>query len=270
LRTPPAGYNVKPLSDAITQGLEAANNAAIRIRYLKGQYEALPQDQQYIVRLYLAWLFIYGMWMRFWAGPGNPWPTEWVEYGGRGGLCEVGARDEHVFIQQGVRTALIETYERIPGLKDWIEALPLLDYDFRTGEVQIATGTKNTTIKSIVDHIQLGDFCLAHGSDLILKTSYYLIARLLNLTTEAEFNSFIDTIMPAVLDIERQVVAYQLAQIKNRTNARDKVRALESRAAQLAGPIPKQPPFNPTAVRRTGHTDPHNRINFGDQDNRWW
>ena len=272
LQTPPAGYNVKELSAKVTEGLNAANNANILMRRLKTEYEAKPQDQQYVIQLYLAWLFVFGMWMRFWKGPGNAWPTEWVEGGGGGERCELGRRDEHVFIQQSIRTAISDAYEQYPGLKQWIENLPLLDYNFTTGEAQVATaGT--TTIKTILDKIQLGDFCMAHGSDLILKTSYYLTANILNLKTGADFNGFIERMMPALFDIERQVVAYQLAQIKDRNRARERVIALEARLNDLGPanapkPIPRQPPFNPNLIGRTGHTDPGigYEIRFGNGD----
>jgi hypothetical protein len=258
LQNPPPGYDVTELARKVDEGLNAANNAVIFVRRLKNEYDNKPPEEQYLIRLYLAWLFIYGMWMRFWKGPGFRWPVEWVEGGGYQDRCETGRRDEHVFIQNSVRTAITEAYERYPGLKQWIEALPLLDYDFRTGEVQIATaGT--TTIIGIIDKIQLGDFCMAHGSDLILKTAYYLIVSILNFRTGADFNRFIDEMMPNVLDIERQVVFYQLTQIKDRTSARG--RALEARLAELGTPtnprpVPKQPPFDPTLVGATGHTDP--------------
>ena len=286
LQTPPPGYNVRDLAEKVEEGLAAATNAARAIRRLQAEYQAMAPDQQYLVRLYLSWLFVYGMWMRFWRGPGHPWPVGWVEGGGGAERCEGGRRDEHVFIQNSVRTAIMESYEQHPNLKQWIEALPLVDYNFRTGEAQMATGGV-TRIIDILNRIQLGDFCLAHGSDLILKTSYYLIARLLGFTTEADFNTFIEGMLPALLDIELQVVNYQLHIIQERERkereeaqrrgqqfvetreVRQRVEALEARRADLLRPTPKQPPFRPTQIERTHHTDPGigHQIRFADDNN---
>ena len=269
LQNPPAGYKVGELARKVQYGLDALNNTTIIINRLRAEYNAKPADQQYIIRLYLAWLFIYGMWMRFWNGPGNPWPTRWVEGGGEGDLCEAARRDEHIFIQHSIYATIATTYEQYPGLKAWIEALPLLDYNFTTGEAAVATAGA-TNIKIVLDRIALGDFCMAHGSDLILKTSYYLIARILNLTTGAQFNEFINNMLTALLDIERQTVVYQLTLIKDRTKARERVATLEARRDVLNRPTPAQPPFDPTTVGKTGHTDPNLgwEIRFGDEGRR--
>ena len=268
LQNPPPRYDIGQLAVKVNDGLNAANNANVLMRRLKGEYDAKPDDQKYIIRLYLAWLFVFGMWMRFWRGPGNRWPTQWVEGGGGGDRCETGRRDEYVFIQQSIRTAISDAYEKMPGLKAWIETLPLLDYNFTTGEAQVATaGT--STIVTVLNRIQLGDFCMAHGSDLILKTSYYLIARILNFTTGVQFNGFIDEMLPALLNIEGQVVNYQLAVLaKQNVKTGARKQALEARQADLARPTPKQPPFDPTAIGGTGHTDPQlgYEIRFGDNN----
>jgi len=42
--------------------------------YLKRQYDSFTNNQKEIVHKYIAWLFMYSMWMRFWKGPGFPWP----------------------------------------------------------------------------------------------------------------------------------------------------------------------------------------------------
>lgn len=279
LQNAPAGYNVRDLLARVQEGLTAATQATTALRRLRAEYDAKSDVEQGLIRLYLAWLFVYGMWMRFWRGPGTPWPVGWVEGGGGAELCQAGRRDEHIFIQNAVRTAITNEYEKAayPGLRQWIEALPLIDYNFHSGEAKMAHAGA-TTIKTVLDRIQLGDFCMAHGSDLILKTSYYLIARLLGFATEGEFNQFIDVMLPVLVNIEQQVVANELAAIAAREQAardrairegkrfnldalrthevRNRIEALEARRTALAQPMPRQPPFRPTLVERTGHTDP--------------
>ena len=264
LRNAPIRYKVIPLLAKVDQGLEAANNAVILMRRLRTQYEAMDDASKYIIRLYLSWLFVFGMWLRYWNGPGNPWPTRWMDGGGQNELCEGARRDEHTFIQQSIRTAIIEAYEKDPELQQWIEALPLVDYNFRSGEPAIATGGV-TTIKTILDNIQLGNFCIPHGSDLILRTSYFLINRILGFNTVPEFNNFINEMLVPLTDIERQVVDYQLQTIKD--NKGNRVATLRSRQAKLALPLPKQPLFDPNTVDNTQHTDPNlgDQIRFGDR-----
>jgi hypothetical protein len=260
LQNPPAGYDVKPLLDKIEEGLNAANNAVRIVRRLKAEYATKPADQQYAIQLYLAWMFMYGMWMRFWKGPGFPWPVGWVEGGGGGERCELGRRDEHMVIQQSLRGVIRNYYDDLPGLKEWIENLPLIDYDFTTGEVKIATGGA-TTIKTILDNVENANFCMAHGSDLIIRTAYYLIVSIFEFKTGADFNGFIDRMMPPVLHLEREIIDFQYDQIVNLPTddplrAPKRMKALEARRIELAKPIPRQPPFVPTQVRATGHTDP--------------
>jgi len=254
LRNPPRGYDVESLLIQVNEGIDAADNTKLKLRTLKTQYQKLPEDAKYLVRYYLAWIFVYGMWMRFWKGPGNEWPTAWIEGGGYAGRCEVGRRDQHVFIQQSVRTSIMESYEQIPGLKQWIENLPLVDYNFKTGDAKAAAGDVSTVL-TILDKIQLGDFCLAHGSDLLLKTSYFLITYLLDYNND-EFNNFIREMLQPLKVLELQVVEYQLANIKDRTAALDRVVALEARREELLKLLPYQPDFIPKTVGKTGHIDP--------------
>ena len=283
LQTIPAGYNVRELVTKVNDGLAAANNATVLMRRLMNEYNAKSEQEKGIIRLYLVWLFVYGMWMRFWKGPGYEWPVVWVEDGRGAERCEIGRRDEHIFIQNAVKTAIVLEYEKYPGLKQWIEGLPLVDYNFRSGEAKIATGGA-TNIATVLNKIQLGDFCMAHGSDLILKTSYYLIARVLGLTNEGQFNQFIESLLPTLINIEQQVVAFQLYTIQQQNEeaikkaakegkqfqyhheVRERVNTLEARQTELAKPIPRQPPFRPTKIGGTGHTDPGlgRRIEFNE------
>lgn len=184
-------------------------------------------------------------------------------------------------------------------MQKWIEDLPLVDYNFKTGEAAVATGGV-ATIKTILDLIQLGDFCMAHGSDLILRTSYYLIVRILNFTNGVEFNNFINQMIGVLSDMERQVVDLQLQLIKDPDvdkeyynslletarkapnfdlyeytqgikDIRNRLSSLRERQKQLSKPPPEQPPFQPNFVGSTGHFDPElaHQIIFENQDIPW-
>jgi hypothetical protein len=263
LNNPPPGYNITNLLAKVDEGINAANAITLVMQRLKREYMSKSQQEQSVIQLYLAWLFTYGMWMRFWKGPGYPWASEWMEGGGGTNYCDQGRRDEHVFIQGGVKTTIIETYERYPGLKEWIEALPLINYDFRSGEAKLAI-QGITTIKGILDKIQLGDFCLAHGSDLILKSSYYFIDNILNRNTIPLFNAFLNSMIPQLNTIELQIVRRELTRIPNTQRNRTKIDILQNRLGELTRPIPlPQPDFVYTDVGITGHIDPWaGEINF--------
>ena len=266
LKNPPYGYEVKPLKDKVTAGLEAANSSTVAARKLRQRYEAMTPEEQNIVQVYLGWLFLLGMWMRFWKGPGYPYPVKWVEGGGVGDRCDQGTRDEYVWIQLALRTTLLEIYEKNPTLNDFISNLPLVNYNFQTGEATLAEPGEQTDwygkvtarpyrINDVVEPLQRGKFCEAHGSDLILKSSYYLINRILNLTTGAEFNNFLNASIDALSTMEKTSVEKQLAGIKDRTKVPKRVEALESRLRELNAPKKAQLPFDPTATGKTGHTD---------------
>lgn len=255
-------YQVRHLIEKIDKGLSAQENIVNILRKIQISYYDKSLEEQYLIQLYLVWMFIYGMWIRFWKGPGNPWPIEWIEDGNRHDRCSIGRRDEHIFIQQGVHTALKNEYEKYPGLKTWIESLPLINYDFITGDIRVALPNDKggiATILGVLDNIQLGDFCMAHGTDLILKTSYYLIWIILGFENIDQFNELIDAFLPKLLAIEKDVIEYQLRYITNpeHKKVKERVAALNARLTELKQPTPIQPPFDPTRLGGTGHQDPY-------------
>jgi len=251
-------YNVEPLLNKIDGGLNAMNEAAARVRQIKNQYDTMTADQQYFIKLYLTWLFIYGMWMRFWKGPGFPWPTEYLnihnqEARNLRGRCSPRDREEHAFIQQSIRSALMGTYEKDPVLRQWINSLPYIEYNFRDGRPNIG----NRNIKQYIDRLMLGDECMGYAGDRITGAAYYLIIQMFGLRQPGAFDQFITEMLPAVLNIESQVVNYELANIIDpniNNEVRRRVRILQERQTELAKPIPKQEPFLPNRMTNNPHT----------------
>lgn len=246
-------YNVAGLLAKIQIGLDFMKSAAMKTRHLKQQLESFTFEQKHIIELYLAWMFTYAMWMRFWKGPGNPWPMVKVDVTRgsertRGQRTSPQERDEHIFIQNGVHTAIIEMYESDRVLKEWIESLPTIYYDFETCEASCATHT----IKSILDQIALGDYCMGFGSDTILKTAYYYITSLLEYPQGGTFDEFIDHMLPQLQDLEYTSVTNQLASV---TMAGPRLQMLNNRLHVLHQPIPKQPSFNPSTYQNNVHVE---------------
>lgn len=245
-------YNVSGLLNKIDTGLTLMNSASMKIRHLKQQFNEFSFEQKHTVKLYLAWMFNYAMWMRFWKGPGSPWPMRKVNVAReadrtRAQRASPEERDEHIFIQGGVRTAIIEMYENDPKLREWIDSLITIYYDFETQEATCAS----YTIKSIIDRIAVGDYCMGFGSDTILKTSYYYIANLLE-HTGASFDEFIERMLPQLQDLEYNSVTSQISTI-NTPGAR--LQLLNSRLYILHQPIPKQPSFNPDIYQNNVHIE---------------
>jgi len=245
-------YNIDGLLNKIQTGLDLMKSANVKTRYLKQQLSQFTSEQKHIVNLYLAWMFTYSMWMRFWKGPGTPWPVSKVnvlhkakrEKAQRSSPEE---RDEHIFIQEAVRTSIIEMYETDNILKEWIESLPTIYYDFDTGDASCATHN----IKETLDKIAVGNYCMGFGSDTILKTSYYYITYLLEHHQGNDFDQFIESMFPLLHDLEYNVVTNQLNSVSHGV----RFNVLNSRLSSISQPIPKQQSFNPSSYENNIHVD---------------
>jgi hypothetical protein len=224
---------------------------------LKLEFSNLDEYQRSVVRIYLAWLFIYGMWMRFWKGPGRPWPTVRVDVTNvkvreQADRCSPEDRDEHIFIQQSIRTRLVELYEKDALLEYWIGSLPQVRYNFQDGTSKIY----NEPITDLLDRLMLGNECMGFAGNYTIETAYYLIVYMLGLNKRGAFDAFIAEMMPTILQFERDVVNSQLATIKNpniNDEVRRKYRILTERRDALAKPIPAQPIFEPAQVQANMH-----------------
>lgn len=246
-------YNVVGLIGKIEEGLNILKSARMQTLHFKRQYDGFTPEQKIIVDKYLAWMFMYAMWMRFWKGPGHPWPVSKVNVRreserNRAHRSSPEERDEHVFVQEAVRTSIIESYENDPMLLEWINALPAIYYDFDTGDAKCAS----YPIKQILDRIALGDYCMGFGSDTILKTSYHYIINMLDKRQGVPFNDFITSMFPSILDLEYRVVTTQLDSV-TREGVRHRV--LNARLQNLQQPIPVQPGFDPSNYQNNMHIE---------------
>lgn len=245
---------LQQLLTKVTEGVKYMQDATNRLKAQKNIFQKMTPEQQNMIRLYLVWVFVYSMWMRFWKGPGTPYPTAWQEGGGGAERCETGARDEHIFIQHSIRSRLVDQYEKDPAVKSWIDSLPVISYDFPTGESRIG----KQSLTEILNFIQNGDFCMAHGSDIALQTAFYLISRFFDLPTIDDFNNFIANYMPTLFNIEKEVVDREIQVLTQKgVNKGDRWKTLQKRKTELARPVPVQPPFTYTKYETTQHTDPY-------------
>jgi hypothetical protein len=247
--------SIRALHDKIVRGIATLATTTAIARRLRDEYNRMRPPEQGTVNIYLAWLFLYGMWLRFWKGPGKPWPIQWMGGGGGTDRCTTGTRDSHAVIQQGVGYLILQTADRSPNLRQWVNDLPLINYDFRTGDARMATGGV-ATIKEILDLVAQGRFCLANASDLVLRAAYFLIISILDIRTEEAFNQFLSQNLTELLALEHQVVERRLLPA-NRKNERDEdLQTLLNRRTALRLPTPILPDLALRELEGTRHIDP--------------
>ena len=211
----------RPLIEKVNEGLDALNNVVLRVRGLRRQYEAMSPDERQIVQEYLTWIFLAGMYARHWKGPGNPFPHEWIERGGGPDRCDDPTRERNFQQQCIIEQQLLERIP--PALREWLLALPRVEYTFQTGAARLGREALSYVIERACAKragergaTEEAKMCLGDVSNRLTGSGYYLIKQIFNLPTDAEFNRFIRT------------------QIQT----------------------PAQPAFDPTRLRGTGHIDP--------------
>ncbi len=169
----------------INAGIRLMANADVRVRGFRAHYGALNPDHQRMVREYLAWMFMTSMYMRFWLGPGNPYPAVWREGGGGDERCDIQQRTENVQNQFLARITLLE--QMPTELEQWVLSFPRIEYNFNEGTSRVGA----EIINFIVEEAQRGKFCIAEGSYHLVQTSSYLATQILN-TDLAGFNRTIN------------------------------------------------------------------------------
>ena len=259
LRSERQNENIIALATIINTKLITLTNEETTIQ-LGEEFNAFTPEQQYQAKLFIVWLFLYGNWMRFWKGPGNPWP-----YNVRGNdVCIPASRDEHIFLQNSVVDRLKEAYETDHILKDWIERLPTVVYDFETDTATFPRRPLITTLRGYL----IGNECMGVGGDQFLQTGYYYMLKLLRANSPDRFREIINDMLPMLLDIERQIVNQELDEngelakyIRERTRNRlpidnevhEKLRVLRERQFALNRPFQPVNNFEPKLVERNKH-----------------
>ena len=187
------------------------------------------------------------MWMRFWKGPGSVWSTH-RENLGTETRCDPTTRDEHIVIQSGVFQLLQEAYQKDPSLNRWILNLPVIYYDFQSGQSTI----QEQKLDHYLHELFFKEYCQGFGGNRLLQTAYYLINYILDITTNEQFNAFIVEQLPNVLPLEKMIVDRLLTGM-NPEDFPDKYRVLIDRQRALNNPTPRLPIFIPKDVGENVH-----------------
>lgn len=195
LENKPENYYIGDLLNIIDTILERQD-----IDKLQDDYLNFNRDQKYIIELIIAWIFFYGMYMRFWKGPGYNWSYDTYDVD----VCLPTTRDINVTIQNFVidRLLLLNDLQ----VKLWISQLPMVDYNFSENTFAF----HNESLLQTLQGYLIGINCMGIGGDLFIQTGYYLITHLLN----QNINEFLIDMVHKLLDIERQVINDQLNELK--------------------------------------------------------
>jgi len=273
IKEQPKNYMLTTLSEKVVKGLLSLKILSTIMNKLQKEYNNFDENRKYLVKLYLCWLFIFGMWLRFWKGQGNPWPDTWVENGG-GDRCTLAERIIHIEIQGYVRNVILEGLDADQELKEWVKELPLVDYDLITLDAKMVINGEGPikNINNLIEQIIGGNFCMAHGSDFTIRSSYYLIINILGINTEENINNYINEMLPKLLEIEKKIVSCNLQEMLQNTrtddghitvaifnNSKD---ILESRLKQLDKPYIQQDTLKINNFRKSGHLERAGRFNI--------
>jgi hypothetical protein len=239
-------YQVKSLLKKVKVGLEFMKSVKAYLANLQSQLATFTSDQRYQLELYLAWMFHHAMWMRFWRGPGYPWIINTNRMMGdiKGVTPEI--RDEHIYIQEVVRGNIRERYEGDAQVREFIDNLSTIYYDFSSQEGSCA----NHPIKGTLDLIALGKHCMGFGSDTVLKTAYYYLVHLLGKRHGRELDNFLTQMQTPLINLERQVIISHLDTLPGGTR-RDVMR---TRLNRIENNVPQPFPFEPENFRNNIHT----------------
>lgn len=139
---------------------------------------------------FFSWLFLFSMWVRFWKGPGHPYPATWNEQ--NPDTCLYKQRDENVEIELKVYDLLMKYMEEEAQMSQLIKNLPYIYHSWFTGESKVPLPsvareiTGAYTIGEVMDKIKAGNFCMAQATDILSGTAFVYLTRGLGVKIEDE------------------------------------------------------------------------------------
>lgn len=247
--------NFRSLSKIIEKGLDNNTSGRKEILRLVKILDKGTNSQKYVVHLYLVWLFLFGMWLRNWKGPGNEWPFNGQDFQDLDVKCDDNTRDNNFHIQMLVHDAILRLARNFSVDEFITYDLRILSYNFMTGDVAMIERGKSvlSTIEQVINAMRQGIFCLAHGSDIVLQSSYYLIMQFMELKNNDDFNKMLKRITPMINETEKRIVD----ELGRTLNGEDKLyeTAIE-RKSILKNPVIRNKPFIIDKMMGTAHIDP--------------
>ena len=230
--------------------------------YLNAQRKFVSEHSKWRndLLIYFGWIFLFAMWIRFWKGPGAPYPTEWKEMADGG--CTHTERNQHINIELSVHGNIILKIENDdPELSKYINELPFLHFDWSSGLItrpnpEVARRLMGiVTLEELIDKVQFGDFCMAQGTDLLTGSAFIYLTEVMSVPR--------DRISDLLLHVMKLLYQYELFSISSReqtvlsSGVRDEV-ALEtiSNHRRILDAIRQdfvQPPIDLSSITETQH-----------------
>lgn len=251
----------------IDKGLEYNSDVAKNLNKMIAQYRSFTLEQTQLVNKVFTWLFMFGMWMRFWRGPGYLWPEERIKLLSEKqreeqGRCDEQERDGYTTIQGRVYTLLREKMTK-QGIINWFDKLPMINYKFRTNPNIHTTISSYETINQDLEGLFSGKDCQGIGGDIIPTCAYVYITRKLpsNIMSDSDFVLYLEKYLPPILDDESIVVnnlisEFNPTEIKSGESEIKLVTAIKRRKQALSKSHTgiKLPPFDTNKFMPNLHT----------------
>jgi hypothetical protein len=225
----------------IDQGLAYFSNSVSRMKRLSSDYQSMPPQEQSLVRRYFAWMFTFGMYNRYWKGPGTEWPKQFHF------SFDKCTQDQRDLISQISGVAFLDEFINPSAkykfgdgtLQDWIINLPRIRYEWLTGYASLATFTGDTNVRvsqrndliyTAILRTLDQELCESELSDVTVQSSFVYLTKVIGLSL-GELNKLINEYLQEESDRFNIKNGKQLTKIT-------------------------QEPFNPTDFSATEHEIP--------------
>lgn len=186
------------LYDKVVEGLKKINIIQKELDNTIQIYNSFNEKDKQWATIFLVWLFIFSMWVRFWRGPGNPYPheTESGEY------CTPIDRDTNVNSQLIFYEYMMEKVSS--QVKNWIQLLPLIKLDWNKPNDPLSIKPKGT-LYYLLNEIKRARACEGSAGDDLSQTAYSLINSYFKPIDVANFNLLINTWSPIVYALDNHL-----------------------------------------------------------------
>lgn len=268
--------SVKTLISKINIGLNQKLSSRLILTQLKREYTIMSTQRQALVRMYLAWLFVYSMILRYWPGLGKNANWQYTTNGGVDNDTRLAYSRIYAYMNE-----YILNIQKDPYIRRWLETLPFVKYDYSTQEFGLSLKAKDkvtnkivdSNIKYYVDRTINGTWCMEHGSDVLGPMAYFYITHFLGYRGKRFDDPFLKYALPNLYDFEKVAVDNLLSDYYQnpatevaidkftgmpvntdfdlKTKSILEVRQQELRKAYIT----QKHKFNPELMKKTGHID---------------
>jgi len=221
--------SMKQLVSIIDNGIISIRQSNKRIEKYAMDYQSMTPDEQNLVLQYFAWLFVFGMYNRYWKGPPNEYPNlfnynpdDKCTQEQRELVSQFAAEPLFNDILKKARGYLLNNSS---SLYDWIINLPRIRYDWSSNDYYISLSGQETETTDIANRNDLiysmiiktlqGNYCESALSDIAIQSSYAYLTKAIKLSLQ-QFNQLIrqylkDNRQPDFIPSQFKATGHELA-----------------------------------------------------------